>query len=486
MKNYMPQYRECEKMRIDFSSEKADGNTQIVKDHAIGQEFEQRYKQCKATILKSRKMLSAPNGFHTGSMNTAAAFYKLTLSNVLHTSLRKLSLENDSWETIPGLSKKTLKRKNFDPAKKAATVLAELVWLKRQQCITALKIQQNRLSSFTESITSKMLIQEKELDQKVALLGLQGHQKTSEPFHRNVSYIDGIQYDFAAEVGKYEEAKSNNKAESHLAFKCNKGCILPNEEDLTHLRDLFDESARLGDMEPHKFREFLGKYQECTNYHNYSEQEKKDLNPTRMYLFPVKQRSHPEQCYIPQQSENAPAQHQKCESQEVTIRKCMVHYANPRKFHSIMSKAITAHKVMCDIDAASVVGDAEYLAKLVKVKLTYDDSTVGFNSQSEAREWTTKSIESKLAEVAVQGKTARTTFSHRDIYDRERFNLPSVRCYCCDMLATPKQSSTLDLNTAKKLMYDPENDIHPHPIFESFQNFLLEKGIISDNLGDCK
>ena len=82
------------------------------------------------------------------------------------------------------------------------------------------------------------------------------------------------------------------------------------------------------------------------------------------------------------------------------MRKFMVHYANPRKFHSIISKAITAHKLMCDIDASSILGDVEYLSKLVKIELQYDDSTVGFDTLSEAREWTANSIEEKLAETA--------------------------------------------------------------------------------------
>ena len=102
------------------------------------------------------------------------------------------------------------------------------------------------------------------------------------------------------------------------------------------------------------------------------------------------------------------------------MRKFMVHYANPRKFYSIISKAITAHKLMCDIDASSITGDVEYLSKLVKIELQYDDSTVGFDTLSEAREWTADSIEEKMADIAIQGKTSRTTFSHRDLFDRDR------------------------------------------------------------------
>ena len=485
MKGYMPYFRKCEKININFSTENAAGNTKNAQVHVIRPEFTQNYDQCKSQILKGRCMLSAPEGYTTGSMKNANAFYKLTLANVLHRALEKLQLDNNSWETIPGISKKALKRKHFNLQNKAAMFLAELALFKRQQCITALKIQQNRLSSLAEAITSKMAIQEKNFDKKIALLGLQGHKKSPEPFHTNVSYEDGIPYNYVAEAAKFEEAKSSDKKNrSHITYKCNNICILPDEEDLTNLRDIFDECAKLGEKRPHDFRRFLQKFQWCTKWHEFPEEEKNDLNPNRMYLFPVKHRNHPEECYIPQKGKNYPSPHTKCRSQEVTIRKLMVHFEKPRKFYSIISKAITAHKLLCDIDASTIMGDVEYLAKLVKIKLTYDNASVGFSSLSEARQWTADSIEEHMTTVVVKGKTPKTTFSHRDVFDKNRCDLPSIRCYCCNKLATPKQSSTIDLNTAKKLKYDPVNGKIPHPVFEQLQNFLVEKGIIAQNSGD--
>ena len=482
MKRYMPYYRECEKIHIDFSTEKAAGNTKSVQDHAIRPEFAQQYERVKGELLKGRRLMSPPEQYSTSSLKSASAYYKLTLSNKLRVALEKLSLDNESWTTIPGLTKKALRRKHFNPKHKASMFLAELAWLKRQQCITVLKIQLNRLSSFAEAVVSKMDIQEKDSDQKTALLGLQGHKKSSEPFHTKVSYVDGVPYNYLAEAHKYEEAKAaNKKAPSHLTYNCNENCILPdNREDLINLRNLFDECAKLSDSSSRDFRTFLEKFQWCTKWHEFPETEKNDLNPLRMYLYPVKHRNHPEECYIPPQEKDCSVQHTKCTSKEITMRKFMVHYANPRKFYNIISKAITAHKLMCDLDASSIMGDVEYLSKLVKIKLQYDDSTVGFNSLSEAREWTADSIEEKMAEIAVQGKTSKTTFSHRDLFNQDRHELPSIRCYCCDKLVTPKQSSTLDLNTAKKLQYDPEKGIRPHEVFERLQGFLTEKGIIQN------
>ena len=482
-KRYMPFYRELEKVLIDFSSEKVDGNTKSLMGHVVSPEFAQKFESFKDEILKGRCMMSEPQQYRTGSMKTAAAYYKLTLSNVLSSAMDMLSIDNDSWDTLPGLSKKVLKRfKHFNPRNFASKYLTNLAWLKRQQCVTALKIQLDRLSSFTEAVISKINLLEKDSDQKAALLGLQCHQKTSEPFHTRVSYVDGLPYNYLAEDQKYEEAKdSNKKNPSHIMYKCNDQCIISdNKEDLVKLRNLFEECAKLADSSPQEFRRFLQKFQWCTKWQEYPESEKGDLNPLRMYLFPVKHRSHPEGCYIPPQGEDCPDPLKKygCKSQEVTMRKFMVHYKNPRKFYSMICKALTAHKLMCDIDTATIIGDVQYLSKLVKINLQYDDATVGFNSESEARKWTADTIEEKMGEIAVQGKTKKTTYSRRNVFDSDRLDLPTVRCHCCNKLVTQKQSSIIDLSNAKKLKYDPEKGIQPHQVFENLQTFLVDKGII--------
>ena len=482
MRNYKPFYRDCEKIRIDFTSEKVAGNTNSLLNHTIPPELAKSFKSFEREIIRGRCLVSPPTQYSSvsarGNMKTASACYKLMLSRKLLSALGNLSIDDESWITIPGMSKKALKRKHFNPRNRASIILAELAWLKRQQCVTVLKIQLNRLSSYADAIISKMDIQDKESDKIAALLGLQSHQKASEPYTANVSYVDGQPYNYEAEVQKFEDAKaSDKKAPSHITYRCNENCILPNnEEDLRNLRKLFDECSKLSDLSPGEFRRFLRKFQWCTRWHEYPEHERNDLNPNRMYLYPVKLRNHPLKCYLSDHTHSVNETF--CRSQEITMRKFMVHYANPRKFHSIISKAITAHKLMCDIDASSILGDVEYLSKLVKIELQYDDSTVGFETSSEAREWTADTIEEKLAETAIQGKTSTTTFSHRDLFDKNRNELPCMRCYSCNKLVTSKQSSTLNLNTARKLEYDPENGKHPNQAFQHFHDFLLEKGIV--------
>ena len=482
MRSYIPFYRDCEKIRIDFTSEKVAGNTNSLLNHTIPTELAKSYKSYEKEIVRGRCSVSPPTQYSSvsarGNMRSATACYKLMLSRKLLSALRNLSIDDESWMTIPGMSKKALKRNHFDPRNRASIILAELAWLKRQQCVTVLKIQLNRLSSYADAIISKMDIQEKQSDKMAALLGLQSHQKASEPYIANVSYVDGQPYNYEAEVQKFEDAKaSDKKAPSHISYSCNENCILPNtKEDLRNLRKLFDECAKLSDLSPGEFRRFLKKYQWCTKWHQYPERERSDLNPNRMYMYPVKLRNHPIKCYLPDHTHSV--DESICRSQEITMRKFMVHYANPRKFHSIISKAITAHKLMCDIDASSILGDVEYLSKLVKIELQYDDSTVGFDTSSEAREWTADSIEEKLAETAIKGKTSTTTFSHRDLFDKDRNELPCVRCYSCNKLVTPKQSSTINLYTARKLEYDPKSGKRPNQAFQRFHDFLLEKGIV--------
>ena len=482
LKRYMRYYRECEKIHIDFSVEDIPGNTRGLREHVVRKEFLENYKNFKAEILKCRTLMSEPHRYRTSinRMRTAGAWYKLTLRNRISSAMKNLS--DESLVTIPGLTDKALRRKHINPKFKASSLLAHLTWLKRQQCAAALKMLHHRLSSFSDAVISKMDAQENDSDQKSALLGLQCHQKMSEPYHSKVSFTDGIPYNYEAVNQKFEEdKKSEKKVPSHLVYRCNDRCVIPDKrEDLIKLRNLFENCSQLSESNSNEFRKFLQKFQWCTKWHELADSEKNDINPLRLYLFPVKHRNHPETCYIPPQGNaNASSEHTKCKSQEVTLREFMVHYTNPRKFYSLISKAIVAHKLMCDIDAATIMGDVEYLSKLVKINLQYEEgSTVGFETVSVARQWTHESIEKKMADVAIKGKTSRTTFSYKDLFDRNRFELPSVRCYCCDRLVTPKQSTLINLRTAKKLEYNPEKGIEPHQVYKDLQTFLVNKGNI--------
>ena len=481
MKRYMRYYRECDKIVVDFSQENIPGNTKALQEHVIRPEIINKFQYQGNEVLKCRSLTTAPTRYCAGNMRNAAAYYKLKLGTQLSSSMSNIS--DGSWETIPGVTKRALKRFiHFKPELRASKLLANLTWLKRKQCVDALKMFHLRLSSFADAVISKMSTQEKECDQKAALLGLQCHKKMSEPYHHKVSYVDGTPYNYKAEDQKFEEAKkSDKKNPSHLIYKCNDGCIIPDtNEDLIKLRTLFDDCKNLCESNTSGFRKYLENFQSCSKWEEYDDSVKSDLNPNRMYLFPVTHRNHPEMCYHSCDGiDNSKMKHTKCASQEVTLRKFMVHYTNPRKFYTLISNAILAHKLMCDIDAATILGDVEYLSKLVKINIKYEvGSSVGFASVSEARNWTSQSMEEVMAEVAIKGKTSRTTFSHRDVFDRDRNELPSIRCYCCDKLVTPVHSTTINLKTAKKLDYNPEKGIQPPQVFQDFQAYLIEKKTI--------
>ena len=300
MKRYMRYYRECDKIVVDFSQENIPGNTKALQEHVVRPELIKKFQYQGNEVLKCRSLTTAPTRYCAGNMRNAAAYYKLKLGAQLSSSMGNIS--DKSWETIPGVTKKALKRFiHFKPEIRASKLLTNLTWLKRKQCVDALKMFHLRLSSFADAVISKMSTQEKESDQKAALLGLQCHKKMSEPYHHKVSYVDGIPYNYKAEDQKFEEAKkSNKKNPSHLIYKCNDGCVIPDtNEDLIKLRTLFDDCKNLCESNTSGFRKYLENFQLCTKWEEYDDSVKSDLNPNRMYLFPVKHRNHPEMCYHP-------------------------------------------------------------------------------------------------------------------------------------------------------------------------------------------
>ena len=58
MRNYIPFYRDCEKIRIDFSSEKVSGNTNSLLNHTIPPELANSYKSFEKEIVRGRCLVS--------------------------------------------------------------------------------------------------------------------------------------------------------------------------------------------------------------------------------------------------------------------------------------------------------------------------------------------------------------------------------------------------------------------------------------------
>ena len=97
-----------------------------------------------------------------------------------------------------------------------------------------LKYSANKIKSFAESIVATMNLQINENERQLALLGMKCHNKASESFFPDISYEDGVAYDFIKQKQKMsrqfkERATSSKHAE--LFFECTDNCIslLPDE-----------------------------------------------------------------------------------------------------------------------------------------------------------------------------------------------------------------------------------------------------------------
>ena len=404
--------------------------------------------------------------------NKRRGLYKFAVARQITEGIEKLHIDEASFATA-GISKKMLKKKHINVCAIAATKLTELTCIKREQCVSVLKMLSNRLTSFAEAVLSTAAVQEKDKDKNTALLGLQCHHKGSEPYLKAPSYVNHIGYDFISEAEKFEE-KSKSSKKTDLLYQCNDNCKPLSEVELTKLEKLLKEASC---VDVNGFRRFIQRYHWCTKSHEYSEDERKDLDPSRMYMFPVKQKNHPEECYIPLPNKSYPTEYRECMSYEVLIRKAMVHYENGRKFHNIMLRAMTAHKMLCDIDTSTVLGDVEYLSKLVKIKLD-SGSTVGFDTVSESRQWTSKSISEKVNETVPNSKKKKNPPTYKDVYDSKCSDLPKIKCWCCNVLCTPSKASTLNANRYS-LKYDPEENKRPNAAYQQFHDFLIEKGLLN-------
>ena len=110
MRSYTPFYRDCEKIRINFSSEKVAGNTNSLLNHTISPELAKSFKSFEKEIIRGRCLVSPPTQYSSvsarGNMKSATAYYKLMLSRKLLSALENLSVDDESWITIPGMSKK--------------------------------------------------------------------------------------------------------------------------------------------------------------------------------------------------------------------------------------------------------------------------------------------------------------------------------------------------------------------------------------------
>ena len=235
-------------------------------------------------------------------------------------------------------------------------------------------------------------------------------------------------------------------------------CVFPklldvflNSGELASLTSLLEEAAASSDDKSEDWmRGFVMKHTRCSLYNSFEESTRATLDPERVYLFPCIHRNHLKECYT--------AGDGSCTSTEVTLRKAVVHYENMRKVHSMLLEATKAHKLLADLDAASVLEDLEYLSKLVRVRLGKPPD-IGKRNEGRAREINSAGIEEHLSEHTAKDPSK----SYREKFDERRLNVPRYSCISCNKLTVPSNIRKVNLDTWKvfKQKDDLDSD-HPY------------------------
>ena len=279
-------YRTEAAIAMDFSGAAIPGNTRILKNHEVRPEILQKFNFLplhKSQIIAGRNSWCAPRLVAAGR-NNRQGLYKFFVGKSIKNSLEQLVIDRSSFSTA-GITKKMLKRKHLDVLGIAAGKLAELTYVKREQCVTVLKMLSNRITSFAEGVLSTVDIQTKQKDKKTALLGLKCHRKGSEPFLKAPSYFNCSGYNYPSKEENNEETECKKAKSESVLYECDDNCIPLNGNEMEAFEELLKNAAAL---EVQDFRKFLQNYHSCTKYREYSIPEKKDLNPCRIYMFPVK------------------------------------------------------------------------------------------------------------------------------------------------------------------------------------------------------
>ncbi len=165
------------------------------------------------------------------------------------------------------------------------------------------------------------------------------------------------------EKGKVEKKLTKKESdEQRMLFTCTDKCTLLDDDEIGSLVDLLERVAACpNEKSEDEMRKIVIKHTRCSVYNSSDSTAITALGPERVYSFPCVHRNHPEECYV--------SGDKRCTSTEVTLRKAIVHYENMRRLHSILQEATKAHKLLADIDIATVIDDLQYLSKLVRIDL---------------------------------------------------------------------------------------------------------------------
>ena len=307
------------------------------------------------------------------------------VSMVTHTKIKVL-LNYSPFKHFEFQCKKNHKRKYLCTIL-VAKHLAESIATRRAEWIRIFLYNFHKIRDLAKSIIAKQQLAN-EKDKKDALLGMKCHQRGVEPYFLSTAFSSGKGYDYSVSkeiTNRYSDnedmsldrnddndnekpscPKRKNKSKqsrdtkktadddvikSNL-YECTDDCIDPTDEDY----DLYSNFLYIISITTLKnIRNVLDKCDYCSN-----------MPQDEIYLLPCEKRNHPKMCY-----------EQGCESSSVLIRKLAIHHKNCRAFMEKLINLTMAHKFLHDIDVATVLGDIDYLIKLLA--LTPNKQPSGFS-----------------------------------------------------------------------------------------------------------
>ena len=274
------------------------------------------------------------------------------------------------------------------------------------------------IGDFSKSLLAKEALAN-EKDKKAALLGLNCHQRGVEPYFPYTAFISGKGYDYSLSKDKtmkctdYENTTAdrnndnvgesdkhpevikdtNNSQNKPKLYECTNDCIGATDEDFNLFHNLLQTFK---EATTKNIRNILDIYDYCSN------EQLHDI-----YLLPCEKRNHSQTCY-----------EQGCEGSSVLIRKLAIHYKNCRRFMKTVTDMNIAHKFIHDIDVATILGDIDYLIKLVALPMNKQPSIL---SSSDC-----PSIDFERQKLFYAEKIAS--------YKISCLNLPDIVCQSCDIL----------------------------------------------------
>ena len=325
------------------------------------------------------------------------------VQKVYHTK-RKILLNYPPFKHLEIQGKKSHDRKVLSAVLMAKDLSATIA-LRRGEWINIFFYNFHVIGDLAKELLAKEELAN-ENDKRPTLLGLKCHQRGIEPYFPSTAFVSGKVYDYSLTKNKTSVDRNHSSDTKDIRnggihkpnlYECTDDCIEATDEDCNLFHNLLHTFSNANNK---NIRNVLDKYDYCSNV---------QLND--IYLLPCEKRNHPRMCY-----------EQGCESSSILIRKLAIHHKNSRRFMKISTDLSIAHKFIHDIDVATVLGDIDYLIKLIALSPNKQPSV--FNS----------------SEIPPIDFEEQKRFYDRHIanYKKSCLELPDIVCQSCNILEHAK------------------------------------------------